>query len=94
MVDPVVPVNNSTAVKYCDLPGAANHKYELAVPGTVTVTGLLEMERPVLSNPTSLMGDGLQVVGWQMADIEAVPGKAAVKPPVEPTKMSSGLVDW
>jgi len=62
---------------YCELPGAPNHAKSLAVPGTVRDTGLEEMETPVPFNPISLMGAGLQMFGWQMALIEAVPGTAS-----------------
>jgi hypothetical protein len=37
------------------------------VPGVVMLTGLEETERPVPLKPSSLMGDGLQTEGWQMA---------------------------
>ena len=62
-VEPTVPVSSSTGTKYCDWPGAANHRYSLAVPGTVMLTGFEETERPVPYKPTSLIGDGLQLGG-------------------------------
>jgi hypothetical protein len=57
-------------------------------------TGLLEMESPVpLPAPTSLIGDGLQVAGWQIAYTEAAPGNDAVIAPPAPAVMSKGFVD-
>ena len=63
----IVPVRSSAETKYFDWPGAANHRYSLAVPGVVMITGFDEMERPVPYKPTSLIGAGLQPGGWQMA---------------------------
>jgi hypothetical protein len=39
------------------------------------------------------MGAGLHVVGWQMAVMAELEGKAAVTAPVELTAMLPGLVD-
>ena len=66
-MEPIVPVINSTGTKYCDCPGDEYHTKELAVPGVVMLTGLLEIESPVPYSPISLMGAGLHVPGWQMA---------------------------
>jgi hypothetical protein len=38
------------------------------------VTGFEEIESPVPYKPISLIGAGLQVVGWQTAKTEATPG--------------------
>ncbi len=41
----------------------------------------------------TLIGAGLQVVGWQIAVIAELEGKEAVTAPVELTAMLPGLVD-
>src|SRR5579859_2474388 len=92
-VEPTVPFSNETGTKYCDRPGAEYHMLELAVPGVVMVTGLLETASPVPYSPTWLMGAGLHDPGWQMAYTEEVPGKLAVTAPVLLTVMSSWFVD-
>ena len=57
-------------------------------------TGLEVRESPVLFLPTSLIGDELQLGGWQMAEIEATPGNEAATAPALLTEISIGSVDW
>ena len=86
-------MSNSTATKYCDLPGAENHIYELAVPGVVMLTGCSRSKaRPVQAH----LIDGGWIAGGGLADgiHRSRAGKGAVTPPVAPTVISSGLVDW
>src|ERR1700691_440696 len=92
-VEPTVPLNSSIGTKYCDWPGDENHAKSLAVPGTVIVTRLDEIDRPVPFKPVTLIGDGLHVVGWQMAYTEATPGKLVVTLPEGVAVMSIGSVD-
>jgi hypothetical protein len=94
IVEPTVPLISSTGTKYCDCPGEENQTYSLAVPGTVIFTGFDVIDKPVPLTPVTLIGAGLQVVGWQTAFTEATLGKLVVIPPVEPTEMSMGSVDW
>ena len=42
-------------------------------------TGFEERERPVPASPMTLIGDGLQLVGWQMAYTEATPNPAPAR---------------
>jgi hypothetical protein len=66
-VEPIVPVSSSTGTKYCDWPEPEPDVVAGGAGNVVMVTGFEEMERPVPYKPTSLIGDGLQVGGWQMA---------------------------
>ena len=92
-MEPGVPVSSSIEEKYCDWPGAANQTKSLVLPGTITVTGLEEMESPVPFKPSSLMGAGLHSGGAQNAVTVATPGNAGVMEPLPVVVMSMGLVD-
>jgi hypothetical protein len=65
----------------------------LFLPGDAICTKLLIAGTPVPRVPISLIGAGLQAVGWQIAVMAEFEGKEAVTPPVELTAMLPGLVD-
>ena len=92
-MEPGVPVSSSIEEKYCDWPGAANQAKSLVAPGTMMLTGLEAMDRPVPFKPSSLMGARLHAGGSQIAVTVATPGKKGVMDPVPVAVMSMGLVD-
>ena len=51
------------------------------------------MGLPLPKSPIAFWGDGLQVGGWQIAVIDAAPGKAGVMIPVDATGMVIGVVE-
>src|ERR1700733_15262561 len=88
----MVPVEKSIGTKYGE-PGLDTQMKLLFLPGAAICTKLLSTGTPVPRVPITLIGAGLQVVGWQMALIAEFEGRDAVTPPVALTAIRPGLVD-
>src|ERR1700751_4440323 len=85
---PTVPVEKPIGTQHGD-----TQLKLLFLPGGAICTKLLSTGTPVTRVPITLIGAGLQLVGWEMAVIAEFEGKDAVTPPVERTAILPGLVD-